>query len=76
MLQALYREVHTYAITRDRGQTPLTERKLEPRSIKSDLLLLGQGLARDTQPDCLTQLLARGGWRSATADARRLRFSS
>jgi len=48
-LRALYEEVHAYASERDHGDTRLTVRRMEPRSLDSELMLLAQGLAQGTQ---------------------------
>lgn len=48
-LSELYSEVHRYAAGHDRGDTPLVRRKLVPRSLDGDLILLAQGLAQSTQ---------------------------
>lgn len=48
-LEALYREIHDFALSRDRGETPLALRQAVARAPDSDLMLLGQGLAQSTQ---------------------------
>ena len=48
-LAALYEEVHQFAASRDRGDTPLRPRRVVARALDGDLVLLAQGLAQSTQ---------------------------
>jgi len=48
-LARLYAEVHEFAASQDCGQKPLALRKVVPRSLQSQILLLAQGLAQSTQ---------------------------
>lgn len=48
-LRTLYGTIHDFAVDRDRGDTPLAERKVVTRALDSELMLLAQGLAQSTQ---------------------------
>lgn len=67
-LDMLYREIHVHAAARDAGSPRLIRRRVHPRSLEGELLLLGQGLAKETQrltgyPYRLPTGLSRGGRR-------------